>query len=1012
MPPNIFYMLICSPLQCGVQVREGSNPRHFVLSDGGTYVNKFAELASVRANRAGTSNGKRSVHTADTKPKGPQRHPVAILLKGSHLPVHFNALEQSLAAAQQYLAQWAILFRTRKQTDAIPAFWNLLDEFAEGAARWSTNQLGVTQNGPPLNWRRVPSFFSMELGQKLLAGEAIHTFPRFPLNPVMTKEMLFAPFPQSGDLPSQPSQKNFKRLHTELMELHKAGECVFADPVDEALFEKVLLISTQMPHVDANDAAYPDGTSTDASLLSVALPSVQHPWLNGALIVVGHPVVRDLRGNWCVDWGRVRRKEVVTSGRQMMHAWRNHDCAMIAFDAAHNEGPVRHAFHLPMTCGPDGKRGNHVAYGTFSSWEVAANLAKRRPDSLLAEQPAGTELQELICQRGLDSWVALRGYDELRNKSQAALERWRLVALHFGDFLVERDVEEPRLVSTSRLDWAPDSKRGDGDTVRALRKKVRRAMPCPRCNTTPTPCACHLLQGKNQRGSVVGNSRLLKIDDDQAASLGTAHVRSNRRALAALLLLGLARGLLPLDKAKKLRCLSSLRLHMTDTHTVNLFMQRVPGVYPTDRIYGRIACVGDRLASLCATAAAQLGIRIFVCYVAVHYDALYWWIACCAAFTALKGSTALTVTGIAAHILGTGTHCIAYFLNGQQTRDFQPGKICEKAGCQAKARFNAAGQLNPAFCWRHKSNGMCDVSINRRLLPRVFGRGGVTAVTRSIRYICSGSKTVVFEGCEFAAQAIGTWGAGVLRSPGAVQYKIEDGKWCGMGHFYAFVVGRHVAISVAEGALGTVQDDNLLPPNDKGTGRVIAKQLDWATALPSRCNVQEWSKAAALAARRLVPDALAELQAEEISCDEDVRCLFAMATELAYVSNGVPIGECCGCDLRWADEHNEQQVPTELQCPYVGSNEGWSLHSERNNWPWLIAAGPGKIRSVRLDLTSEMARQRMLASGSLSASACSSTAERDALDAALQFAKTDAAAAATGDSQTVKSIGKRRRSAT
>ena len=137
-----------------------------------------------------------------------------------------------------------------------------------------------------------------------------------------------------------------------------------------------------------------------------------------------------------------------------------------------------------------------------------------------------------------------------------------------------------------------------------------------------------------------------------------------------------------------------------------------------------------------------------------------------------------------------------------------------------------------------------------------------------------------------------------------------------------------------------------------------------------------------------------------------------MATELAYVSNGVPIGECCGCDLRWADEHNEQQVPTELQCPYVGSNEGWSLHSERNNWPWLIAAGPGKIRSVRLDLTSEMARQRMLASGSLSASACSSTAERDALDAALQFAKTDAAAAATGDSQTVKSIGKRRRSAT
>ena len=359
---------------------------------------------------------------------------------------------------------------------------------------------------------------------------------------------------------------------------------------------------------------------------------------------------------------------------------------------------------------------------------------------------------------------------------------------------------------------------------------------------------------------------------------------------------------------------------------------------------------------------ARLAVRRFICYVAIHYDVLYWCLACCATYTALSTATAThQAADIGARILGTAAsgcvNSIQYFLNGRESRDYVP-----------KAARTA---------------------VNERLLPRVYGRRGVTAVTRSIRYICSGSKAVIYEGCSAALEMFLGCSTSLLRSSGSVQRKLEKCAGWGVGHFYAFVVGRHTAISGADGKLGAVELDDLIPPKDKGTGAVIAGQMDWATALPNRSNVQCWSKGAAKEARTTIPLTLAQLEAEEdeeVRNDDKVICLFKMAKALASVTNGVPVGEACGCDLRWATGNVH-----ELEAPYVGSEEGWSLADERQDWPWLIAAGPGKVRSVRLDLSSDTAYNQMLTTGLLSASQTATPDEARAICNALRYANTDKA---------------------
>ena len=316
-------------------------------------------------------------------------------------------------------------------------------------------------------------------------------------------------------------------------------------------------------------------------------------------------------------------------------------------------------------------------------------------------------------------------------------------------------------------------------------------------------------------------------------------------------------------------------------------------------------------------------------------------------------------------------------------------KTCEHPACKTTAKYNTTGQTGGRFCHVHKAPGMSNVTVNERLLPRVYGRRGVTAVTRSIRYICSGSKAVVYEGCGAALEMFLGCSATYLRSSTNVQRKLEKCAGWGLGPFYAFVVGRHAAISGADGNLGAVEGDDLNPPKDKGTGAVIAGQMDWATALPTRSNVQCWSKGAAKEARTSIPHTLAELEVEEdedLRNDDRVKCLFKMATALASVTNGVPVGEACGCDLRWADREIH-----ELDSAYVGSEEGWSLADERQDWPWLIAAGPGKVRSVRLDLSSERARSLMLTTGLLYAPQTATSREAGAIREALQYAKTAAA---------------------
>ena len=106
------------------------------------------------------------------------------------------------------------------------------------------------------------------------------------------------------------------------------------------------------------------------------------------------------------------------------------------------------------------------------------------------------------------------------------------------------------------------------------------------------------------------------------------------------------------------------------------------------------------------------------------------------------------------------------------------------------------------------------------------------------------------------------------------------------------------------GYLGPVQKDDLLPPHDKGTGKVMSDKMGWAEALPTRSNVQAFSRGAADELRTEMPPALDELYNEELYEVREravVKGTFKLAKALSRVADGVSIGEATGCDQRWTE---------------------------------------------------------------------------------------------------------------
>ena len=105
--------------------------------------------------------------------------------------------------------------------------------------------------------------------------------------------------------------------------------------------------------------------------------------------------------------------------------------------------------------------------------------------------------------------------------------------------------------------------------------------------------------------------------------------------------------------------------------------------------------------------------------------------------------------------------------------------------------------------------------------------------------------------------------------------------------------------------------------------------------------------------------------------------LFALAKLLAHASHGVPIGEPTGCDLRWAlDGGGGRQL---LDFEYL-NEEAWPI--QRDDWPWLIAAGPGRTRGVRLDIATPTALTNALA-GELTPSCAAGEADSATYSAAV-----------------------------
>ena len=143
---------------------------------------------------------------------------------------------------------------------------------------------------------------------------------------------------------------------------------------------------------------------------------------------------------------------------------------------------------------------------------------------------------------------------------------------------------------------------------------------------------------------------------------------------------------------------------------------------------------------------------------------------------------------------------------------------------------------------------------------------------------------------------------------------------------------------------------SLLPPHDKGTGAAIARQADWATALPTRPNVQEWSRAAALTSRTELAAAIKKLLAEEspeVQATPLFQGLFNMTKLYVKVQNGIPIGEGYGCENAvWEDGGKNVTVMRNM---YI-NQAGWSLAAEAGDTPALLVAGPGKTRGAKVDL--------------------------------------------------------------
>ena len=260
------------------------------------------------------------------------------------------------------------------------------------------------------------------------------------------------------------------------------------------------------------------------------------------------------------------------------------------------------------------------------------------------------------------------------------------------------------------------------------------------------------------------------------------------------------------------------------------------------------------------------------------------------------------------------------------------------------------------------------------------------------RYICSCAPYDVFAGMKHLVKKLASVEDAVLRDPAKVgELLTKDNRVFGCGNFMGFVAARHLMISGAiwDGALGRPVCDNALPPNDKGTSKVMQLQANWASAKPTRLNVLAWSRRAAQAARVEVPLGLDELFAEEnesVRNDPQIRKLFALTKLEVQASSGVVVGETWGCDLQW-DVGGLSALADRLEKLMYMTAQAWSLHEERHDWPVLIEAElKNCVRAVRLDLASDEALDSALRGELVAANVPATQEQKAAAATALRIA--------------------------
>ena len=212
-------------------------------------------------------------------------------------------------------------------------------------------------------------------------------------------------------------------------------------PDHQRLVRIALRLAATPGHLDANCSGSGTKHCSRAQIVSVARPSKTQPYFDGSFLLEGQPAKRDANGKRVVDPSKTT--EGVGSSFELLEQWEAGSRFLPTFTAGRVSGTPGNDTHFVIGVGQDGQRVRDVQYQTASFGGLARRLANMNPEAF--------EPIETLVQKAASLTIAQETWLTFAPPFDADENFARIIAYLFGEFLVERQHEEPDLWAAGRL---------------------------------------------------------------------------------------------------------------------------------------------------------------------------------------------------------------------------------------------------------------------------------------------------------------------------------------------------------------------------------------------------------------------------------------------------------------------------------------------------------------------------------------------------------------------------------